>query len=459
MPEGGRPGMAGPPGAPRIQDGRFRSARRGGRQAEAPEEETGPARPRDQLPPSQHAREKTEQRGNLRILMVIAQYTPIVGGAERQAHRLARSLVAHGCKVTVLTGRWHRENPRQEIIDGVEVIRHTTGADWLWRFKAGHLLKHYLWEASLFATCLRFSRQHDILHVHQALHAAFVTCFANILIGKKIIVKVACGGDLSDVKMMRRNKVSPFGSLFWRCIKRQCTRIVAINKEIESELLDDGFPPERIVAIPNGIAAETVVPTRDYALHTPLRIVSVGRLDPQKGFDVLINAIARITHHSIRCAIYGSGKSAGDLAARIREHNLDNRVQLRGVTDDLLSRLHHEDIFVLASRAEGLSNALLEAMACGLPCIATHIGGNTDLIAAGHSLPPPGPGRWQIAANGILVAKEDPAALAGAIEALANDTELRQRLGRQARRWVQRHCSLEAVTRRYLGLYHELLST
>ena len=192
--------------------------------------------------------------------------------------------------MTVLTGRWHRSSPCREVLDGVLVIRHSSGWEWLWKFKPGHVLKHYLWEFSLLLHLLVRGRHYQILHVHQALHAAFVTTFANLLLHRRVIVKIGCGGDLSDVKMMQQNRVSPFGRVFWRFIRR-CDRMVAINREIADELLGDGFRPQQIVRIPNGFAVGNFPPRPSYELRDIAG--GIGRsAGSQKGFDVLIDGFA-----------------------------------------------------------------------------------------------------------------------------------------------------------------------
>lgn len=389
--------------------------------------------------------------------MIIYQFFPIIGGAEQQAHRLAREMIAKGCKVTVLTGRWYRSAPRQEIIEGVPVIRHSTGWDWLWKFKLGHVLKHYLWEFTLLFHLLLSGRRFQILHVHQALHAAFVTLFANRLLRRKVIVKIGCGGELSDVKMMQQNRVSPFGRFFWRFI-RNADRMIAINREIETELITDGFSPRKVVHIPNGFPAGNLPLGRSYGIDGPLRVVSVGRLDPQKGFDVLIDGFSHPAVPDALCEIYGVGNEEPILRQRISERGVEGKVVLSGLVNDVVDRLREKDVFVLVSRAEGMSNALLEAMSQGLPCVASCIGGNTDLISPHEELAGIPQGGFWIAENGLLVNRDDPEGLAFALRALAEDEGLRERLGRAAQAWVRRCCSLEHVATRYLALYEELLS-
>ena len=114
------------------------------------------------------------------------------------------------------------------------------------------------------------------------------------------------------------------------------------------------------------------------------------------------------------------------------------------IGDDVPTYLRSTDIFVLPSLSEGMSNAILEAMAHGVPCIATEIPGNTELVKHYET--------------GILVQREDPAELARAIVELADDDALRDRLGRAGRAQVEEHYDLAKVAERYAGLYRSLTS-
>ena len=391
------------------------------------------------------------------VVMPIHQFYPLIGGAEQQAQRLAGNLARRGHLVTVLTGRWSSQLPKSEIIDGIYVYRNGT----LWKSleKMGWLitLRQYAYEATLLWFLWRQRKSYHLIHVHQALHAAAFSTFAAKCLGKKIVIKVGCGGVLSDLNMMKGCRVSPFGKQLWSIIKK-CDRIIAINHEIEEELLNDGFTRRQVVKIPNGISMVGITVKESYTIHQPVRLVSVGRLDRQKGFDVLIDALALYFPRPFTCEIFGEGNEYARLTQQIKDRDLSERVNLRGIVDTPSRLFHDLDMFVLVSRAEGLSNALLEAMISGLPCIASNIGGNSDLLSPDNitlSIPA---GEYHVGMNGILVNVDDLVGLLKAIDYLASDEAVRERLGRCGREWVIEHCSLDAVTDQYLSLYSELLA-
>ena len=125
-----------------------------------------------------------------------------------------------------------------------------------------------------------------------------------------------------------------------------------------------------------------------------------------------------------------------------KDLNINSYISFHGDSNNVLALLQQSRIFILPSRAEGHSNALLEAMACGLPVIATKVGGNLDVLNNNE--------------NGILVEKENPEQLANAINRVLNDNKLAEQLGENAIKTVVRKYSMESTVSRYIELYSEL---
>lgn len=160
----------------------------------------------------------------------------------------------------------------------------------------------------------------------------------------------------------------------------------------------------------------------------PRRILAIGRLHPVKGFDVLIEAFARAQAQvpGWRLDIHGEGDARAELEGRIQAAGLAGQVRLPGLTDRPYDEMRRSAIFVMSSRVEGFPNALVEAMACGLPVVSTAFGGAAgDILTDGH--------------DGLLVPSEDPAALAEALVRLMKDGELRTRLGAAAAGVIDRY--------------------
>ncbi len=211
------------------------------------------------------------------------------------------------------------------------------------------------------------------------------------------------------------------------------------------------LPAAKLVVIPNGIdLADFPAPAEQGAHPAPerLRIGYVGRLAPVKGVDVLVEAAAQLAAQADlppwELRLIGDGELRAPLEQQIAAHGLGERVRLLGARDDIPAQLAELELFVLPSRWEGMPNAALEAMAAGLPVVATRTGGTPEVVADG--------------ATGLLVAPESAAALAGALRRLLLDAELRRRLGAAGRARVQEQFTLERTAATTHALYAALLA-
>jgi glycosyltransferase involved in cell wall biosynthesis len=189
-----------------------------------------------------------------------------------------------------------------------------------------------------------------------------------------------------------------------------------------------------IEAIPNPVR-----PMNGYARALPgdtKSIVSVGRLAPQKGHDVLLRAFAAVAreHPGWTLTIVGEGPERPALQALASALGIADRVRFTGTLPEPGEVLVKADFFVMASRYEGFPNALLEAMACGLPVISTSSVGAQEIVTDGH--------------DGLLTPIDDEAALADAMRRLIEDPQLRERLGRNGAEVSERY-SLERIVERW----------
>lgn len=198
--------------------------------------------------------------------------------------------------------------------------------------------------------------------------------------------------------------------------------VVCISEGLVPEVVATGLPPSRTAIVPVGIDVDRIIAAGAAAASgfEPPFIVAVGRLTPAKGFDVLIDAFARVRDRlpGHRLLIIGEGLEREHLEARIAELGLGDRVVLAGHMDNPHPTMRRADLFVLSSRSEGMPLVLLEAMAHGLPIIATDCGSGTrDLLENGRC--------------GRIVPREDAQALAEAMAAhIADASDLRARAER-----------------------------
>lgn len=168
-----------------------------------------------------------------------------------------------------------------------------------------------------------------------------------------------------------------------------------------------------------------------------LRIAAVGTLKRLKGFDVLFQALARLRNEArpFELLVAGEGPERDSLRYLAFSLGVADCIRFLGEISDVPSLLAGAHLAVHPSRSEGLSNAVLEAMAEGLPVVATAVGGTPEMIIDGL--------------RGLLVPPDDPPALTGAMKRLLGNPQLRGRMGQEALKWVRRHCSESAVAEAY----------
>ncbi len=219
------------------------------------------------------------------------------------------------------------------------------------------------------------------------------------------------------------------------------TTICVAESELRAGVQARTCRRERAVVIRNGVAL--AARPRAHAAAHPVTLLSVGRLRAPKDFLTLVQAVARLEPGSFRLWIAGDGPDRKAVAAEVRRLALDDAVALLGPRDDVDALLRAADVFVLSSTSEGLPMSVLEAMAAGLPVVASAVGGVPEAVDA---------------TTGALVPPRDPVALARALAPLVADPALRERLGAAARRRVERDFSVEAFRQAHLDVYRAALA-
>jgi glycosyltransferase involved in cell wall biosynthesis len=221
-----------------------------------------------------------------------------------------------------------------------------------------------------------------------------------------------------------------------RIIGRLATRIVCVSEaERRAALAARVCSPERMVTIPN--AADVSVATRAVENGDVPTIISVGRLAAPKDFPTLLRALARLEPGSFRARVVGDGPERGALESEAGRLGLGTAVEFLGERADVADLLARSQLFVLATRSEAHPISVLEAMAAGLPVVASDVGGVPELLD-GH---------------GFLVAPGDADALAALLRRLVEDGELRSQQGLLARRAAETTFDLSRFHRAYLDLY------
>jgi len=375
------------------------------------------------------------------VALVSHYYYPYPGGgAERQAQRIAETLAAQGWRMSILTKRLQGMQ-RRETINGVRVRR-------IWTSELHGPQSLFLALGLLFS--LLPGPRGQVVHLNEMYRDIVPALIARRFRRCPIAIRVACGGAYGDVA---RLQVIPAGKLMLR-LARRADAIISLSAQITSELVEYGFQRERIVEIPNGVDTQRFTPATASeklelrrALGLPQEgplVIFIGRLQPQKGVETLLHAWKDVqpSNPSAHLLLVGQGPERAKLEKLAADLEPGASIHFLGQLEPVLPYLRASDVFVLPSFFEGLSNALLEAMACGLPVVSTTIGGTAEVIRPD--------------VDGLLVEPGDAPALAASLRRVLGDTTLARQLGEQARRRAEADYTAERSLARYAALYARL---
>lgn len=371
----------------------------------------------------------------IRVRMVMPSYYPVVGGMEIQVERQIPFLRERGIDVSILT----RQTPgtsRHEVRDGVEIRRVP--------IPGGPGMRSIAFTARGSVQMVRDRREIDVIHAHSVMSATTAAAIAKRVARTPALITVHSSYELSHLL------AKPIGASRLRWYVRTRTPFVSISSGIGRLLLDHGVPAPSVKAIPNGIDTARFAPASDaeraklrselgLPANTPI-VVFVGRLEPVKNVDVLLNAWSGIDGGHL--LILGDGVQRAALVAQAQSLGLSDRVDFRGMVTNIVDYLRAADIFVLPSSSEGLSVALLEAMATGLVPIATAIGGTTDVVDDQQT--------------GLLVQPGDVSGLRDALNYAIGTPSWREAISQNARDLTTSTYDLRVVTARLATLYREL---
>ena len=407
--------------------------------------------------------------------MLIWNYWPgPEGGTERQCRRLAQHLSDGATPCTVLTHwkafrvprseqdgqvavhrvgwfgpfagammrtiRWLKEcllKTRQPSVPGQTSAAAPAGAAWgpsiplIWLDRFCFMIAAYAY--------LRTNRAAiDVLHVHESHWIAGFGAWAGKKLGMPVLVKEATFPVLLGL-----GRGVPFRAL---CAQwRLRADYVAQTSAAAKGLRDAGIPQERIVTVPNGVD----IPSELADVRNNGAVLYVGNLYQEvewKAFDVLLAAWQIVVRQraSARLILVGSGDQT-PWRLCVARLGVESSVMFAGHADDVSSYYGQASVFVLPSRREGMSNALLESQSWGIPAVVSNIPGNVAVVKDGE--------------NGFVVPVDDAASLARALLRLIEDVELREQMGKAGRAQMSRRFSFIEAAEMLKRKYRDLLET
>ncbi len=378
----------------------------------------------------------------LKLALASRRYPPLIGGAERVFGYLAEALAREGADVSVLTSK----TAEARAFPDRDEIAVANGRLVVHRLRTSPLRFVGTWMYMRNLERWLTSNPVDLAYVSMLKHDAYVAAGAGRERGFPVVLRPEGAGATGDVAWQAQGN-------FGRRIADRCRRadaFVAISKAVHDELTTAGYDDSRIHDLPNGVPIPKRAWQRRPGWNGSPHAMFVGRLAPEKNLGALIRAwpIVRHDYPDARLTLVGEGPERPALERIAREHGLSTgagaAVDLPGASDQVEDLLRTADLFVLPSIEEGMSIALLEAMALGVPVVASSIPGNRRLVADFK--------------HGRLTATE-PHALARTIIDQWTAFDRAFHMSRAARRRVEQGFSIAAVARRHLDLFRSLIES
>ena len=223
-------------------------------------------------------------------------------------------------------------------------------------------------------------------------------------------------------------------------------KLIAISREIYNDLINSGVNKEKIVYIPNSVDTDYYIPSRSKTWDPPINILFVGRLTEAKGVNILFHAMKEVIgkgFNRLSLTIAGDGPLRQELEEMVNYLQITKYVTFVGSINNVIHYYHNSHIMVIPSNWEGLPLVLLEGMACGLPIVASNLGGNREGIRDGI--------------NGLLFPPGNESELSSKIIYFLEHPEIAKEMGRISREKAVAHFSLRKNIHKYIELYESLL--
>jgi glycosyltransferase involved in cell wall biosynthesis len=377
------------------------------------------------------------------VAMITSVFAPSIGGAQRVVVETGRLLRARGVQVLVVT-RHHVGLARYEEVQGIPTYR-------VGRGDAGKAVAALSFILGALWLLWRLRGRYDVLHCHQMISPMTIGLVARAFTGRPLVVMPHRSGPIGDIGVLTRRRPIT-GRLRIATARRWAAAFVCISPAIRAELRQHGVPDARLWEIANGVDVarfRPASPAERLALRGALGLpaghlaVFTGRLAAEKGLDVLLEAWPAVAAHvpDAHLTLVGAGEEQAALEAQARRLGVADHVTFTGGSADVAPFLRAADLFVLPSYAEGLPVALLEAQACGLPCVGTAIDGTAQVVRDG--------------VTGRLVPPGVAGALAAALVEGFTSAEA-EGWGERGRATIVRHYALDGVVAQYLAMYQAI---
>ena len=380
----------------------------------------------------------------LNVLLATDYFPPHVGGGvEEVTYDVAQELVKLGHRVAVIT--LDTCNAGQiETLDGIHVYRArpfeltgTLGVQSVISTEVVKLMRE---------VCRK--EQSDVLHANNLYFFTTIAACLNLRALRKPLITTLHIGSIAEMKGNARYAAGLYERSIGRWILRKSNRIVAVSQAVKRYAESLGVEPRKVSVVPNSVDILKFRPvSRGDRRDGTVRVGFIGRLISNKGPQYLVDAAPRILRDfsNVQFTVAGNGPMLADLEHRVHQLGVENAFRFLGTVPSNAEFLRSCDIMVRPSLTDGMPITVLEAMACGIPTVASRVGGTSEILEDGDT--------------GFLVEPRNVDELVSRISSLVADSNLRTEMGGRARKFIEKYYSWNQVAAQLSVIYQDVLSS
>jgi glycosyltransferase involved in cell wall biosynthesis len=373
----------------------------------------------------------------LSVAFVVHTFIPeTYGGGEQNTLRLAVSLKNYNINSFILAPKIQKNTPLESLEKTIPVKRFKLNN--LPNLGGRYIFSFITWSLKLIYWLIKNSNKFDIIHViHGRLHSV-PAIFAAKILKKPVLVKLGRGGkEYFDINAVRKKKI--IGNFIFKYILKNTTGWIANSKMIETDLKDHNIKDELIHKIYNGIDIDRV---RINKFHINKKFLVIGRLDEEKNCDQIIRVFSKLSEDlNVKLIFLGDGPLEEDLLKMTKQLNQSHRIFFKGAVNNVKEHLVASNFYISASKSEGMSNSLLEAMSLGIPAITSNVSGVNEIVSDNR--------------NGFIFEIGDEKIFCEKIIKAISCNEFEYtNMSRSASEHMLKNFSINLITKKYIKLYN-----
>lgn len=361
------------------------------------------------------------------------------GGIGNYVYNMSKKLIEKGNDVTVIT-RGSIQRTKEEVIDGIKVFSVT-----LHPFYPFHIGIHGIFVNKLFKS---IKSRYNIVHLHSPIipviktNLPILTTIHSLCRARVRRIQY----DIPNFSSLIERLQYVFSSSLELKILKLSNKITTVSQINAKKINQCGIKQDKIVIIGNAVDEIFFSPAK-YTKHENRYITYVGRMTPAKGLFNLTKCAEYVLkeYPNVKFLLAGEGPLRNLLEKKVRKMGLQRKILFLGnlPKEKIIQIYRNAYLHIIPSKSEGLPNVLLEAMSSGLPVVATAVGGNPEVISSG--------------VNGFLVSPQAPLNMAKIVVKLLDDAKLRDKIGKNARKTIEKYYTWDRMTDRILQCYYDIL--